>query len=159
MVKALHNSLVYYYEIMHAEENFYELQQCDKTFMLWGPLKSNTTQISGEYTWQEIIVIKSVLINQGQRNILQSLSEIFHPYLHWDRFLYISNLENHKSVGGGTCFLSQHLGARGTQISEFKAGLVCRVSSRTARATQWNPVSMINNQHMMNWSIINQQSI
>jgi hypothetical protein len=33
------------------------------------------------------------------------------------------------------------LGGRGRQISEFKASLVCRVSSRTARATQKNPVS------------------
>jgi hypothetical protein len=34
-----------------------------------------------------------------------------------------------------------HLGGRGRQISEFKASLVYRVSSRTARATQRNPVS------------------
>jgi hypothetical protein len=33
------------------------------------------------------------------------------------------------------------LGGRGRQISEFEAGLVYRVSSRTARATQRNPVS------------------
>jgi hypothetical protein len=33
------------------------------------------------------------------------------------------------------------LGNRGRQISEFEAGLVYRVSSRTARATQRNPVS------------------
>jgi hypothetical protein len=33
------------------------------------------------------------------------------------------------------------LGRRGTWISEFKASLVYRVSSRTARATQRNPVS------------------
>jgi hypothetical protein len=32
------------------------------------------------------------------------------------------------------------LGGRGKQISEFKASLVYRVSSRTARATQRNPV-------------------
>jgi hypothetical protein len=32
------------------------------------------------------------------------------------------------------------LGGRGRQISEFKASLVYRVSSRTARATQKNPV-------------------
>jgi hypothetical protein len=32
------------------------------------------------------------------------------------------------------------LGARGRQISEFKANLVYRVSSRTARAIQRNPV-------------------
>jgi hypothetical protein len=33
------------------------------------------------------------------------------------------------------------LGGRGRQISEFKASLVYKVSSRTARATQRNPVS------------------
>jgi hypothetical protein len=33
------------------------------------------------------------------------------------------------------------LGGRGRQISELKASLVYRVSSRTARATQINPVS------------------
>jgi hypothetical protein len=37
--------------------------------------------------------------------------------------------------------LSQHLGGRGRQISEFKASLVYRVSSRIARATQRNRVS------------------
>jgi ribosomal protein L12E/L44/L45/RPP1/RPP2 len=30
------------------------------------------------------------------------------------------------------------LGGRGRQISEFEASLVCRLSSRTARATQRN---------------------
>jgi hypothetical protein len=33
------------------------------------------------------------------------------------------------------------LGSRGRQISEFKVRLVYRVSSRTAKATQRNPVS------------------
>jgi hypothetical protein len=33
------------------------------------------------------------------------------------------------------------LGSRGRRISEFKPSLVYRVSSRTARATQRNPVS------------------
>jgi hypothetical protein len=33
------------------------------------------------------------------------------------------------------------LGGRGRWISEFKASLVYRVSSRTARATQRNPAS------------------
>jgi hypothetical protein len=33
------------------------------------------------------------------------------------------------------------LGGRGRRISEFKASLVYRVSSRTAMATQRNPVS------------------
>jgi hypothetical protein len=35
------------------------------------------------------------------------------------------------------------LGGRGRWISEFEASLVYRVSSRTARATQRNPVSKI----------------
>jgi hypothetical protein len=38
--------------------------------------------------------------------------------------------------GGGT-----HLGGRGRQISGFEANLVYKVSSRTARAIQRNPVS------------------
>jgi hypothetical protein len=33
------------------------------------------------------------------------------------------------------------LGGRGRQISEFKASLVYKVSSRTARTTQRNPIS------------------
>ena len=34
----------------------------------------------------------------------------------------------------------EHLGGRGRWISEFEASLVYQVSSRTARATQRNPV-------------------
>jgi hypothetical protein len=37
--------------------------------------------------------------------------------------------------------LAQHSRGRGRQISEFKASLVYRMSSRMARATQRNPVS------------------
>jgi hypothetical protein len=37
------------------------------------------------------------------------------------------------------------LGGRGRRISEFEASLVYRVSSRTAKATQRNPVSKKNN--------------
>jgi hypothetical protein len=36
------------------------------------------------------------------------------------------------------------LGGRGRQISEFEASLVYKVSSRTVRATQRNPVSKKN---------------
>jgi hypothetical protein len=36
------------------------------------------------------------------------------------------------------------LGGRGRRISEFEASLVYRVSSRTARAIQRNPVSIQN---------------
>jgi hypothetical protein len=42
---------------------------------------------------------------------------------------------------GGACLQSQHSGSRGRRISEFKASLVYKVSSRTARVTQRNPVS------------------
>jgi hypothetical protein len=38
------------------------------------------------------------------------------------------------------------LGGRGRQIPEFEASLVYRMSSRTARATQRNPVSKKQNQ-------------
>jgi hypothetical protein len=41
----------------------------------------------------------------------------------------------------GECPESQHLGGRGRQISEFEDSLVYRASSKTARATQRNPVS------------------
>jgi hypothetical protein len=40
-----------------------------------------------------------------------------------------------------------HFGGRGRWISEFKASLVYRVSSRTARATQRNPVSKNKNKN------------
>jgi hypothetical protein len=42
---------------------------------------------------------------------------------------------------GGTHLYSQRSGGRGRQISEFEASLVYKVSSRTARANQRNPVS------------------
>jgi hypothetical protein len=44
-------------------------------------------------------------------------------------------------AGRGGALKSQHLGGRGRQISEFEASLVYKVSSRTARAIQRNPVS------------------
>jgi hypothetical protein len=37
--------------------------------------------------------------------------------------------------------LAQYLGGRGRRISELEASLVYKVSSRTARAIQRNPVS------------------
>jgi hypothetical protein len=46
-----------------------------------------------------------------------------------------------KAGDGGARLLSQRLGGRGRQISEFEASLVYRGSSRTARTTQRNPVS------------------
>jgi hypothetical protein len=42
------------------------------------------------------------------------------------------------------------LGGRGRQISEFEASLVYKVSSRTARAIQRNPVSKNQNQNQNN---------
>ena len=42
---------------------------------------------------------------------------------------------------GGTRLYSQHSGGRGRRISEFEASLVYKVNSKTARATQRNPVS------------------
>jgi hypothetical protein len=48
------------------------------------------------------------------------------------------------SDGGGSN-LPLILGGRGLQVSEFKASLVYRVSSRTVRDTQRNPVSKSNN--------------
>jgi hypothetical protein len=39
------------------------------------------------------------------------------------------------------------LGGRGRRISEFKVSLVYKVSSRTARATQRNPVSKNKNKN------------
>ena len=41
---------------------------------------------------------------------------------------------------GGEGLQSQHSGGRGRQISEFKASLIYKVSSRTARAIKRNPV-------------------
>jgi hypothetical protein len=42
------------------------------------------------------------------------------------------------------------LGGKGRRISEFQDSLVYRVSSRTARATQRNPVSKIKKQKKQN---------
>jgi hypothetical protein len=42
------------------------------------------------------------------------------------------------------------LGGRGRQISEFEASLVYKVSSRTARATQRNPVLKNKNKQTKN---------
>jgi nitrogen fixation protein FixH len=51
------------------------------------------------------------------------------------------NVELEPAGRGGTCLSSQHLGGRGRWISEFEASLVYKVSSRTARPIQRNPVS------------------
>jgi hypothetical protein len=59
--------------------------------------------------------------------------EVFFPF--GDVYEYIYELGS-----GGTHLYSQHLGGRARGISEFEASLVDRVSSRTARATQRNPV-------------------
>jgi hypothetical protein len=50
-------------------------------------------------------------------------------------------LKTNISVGcGGARLQSQHSGGRGRRISEFKASLVYKVRSRTASATQRNPI-------------------
>jgi GTP cyclohydrolase II len=49
---------------------------------------------------------------------------------------YLAHLNNKMSLIGMTFYL----GGRGRQISEFEASLVYKVSSRTARAIQRNPV-------------------
>jgi nicotinamide mononucleotide adenylyltransferase len=41
------------------------------------------------------------------------------------------------------------LGGRGRQFSEFEASLINRVSSKTARATQRNPVSQTNKERII----------
>jgi hypothetical protein len=43
------------------------------------------------------------------------------------------------------------LGGRGRRISEFKASLVYKVSSRTARATQRNPVAENQEEEKRKW--------
>ena len=47
--------------------------------------------------------------------------------------------KKHGAGRGGARLYSQYSGGRGRQISEFKASLVNRMSSRTARATQRKP--------------------
>ena len=48
-------------------------------------------------------------------------------------------VKNWQQPGSGGA--RQHSGGRGRRISEFEVSLVYRVSSRTARAIQRNPVS------------------
>jgi hypothetical protein len=50
------------------------------------------------------------------------------------------------------------LGGRGRRISEFEANLVYRVSSRTARATQRNPVSKNKKTKQQNKTKVNKQT-
>jgi hypothetical protein len=59
--------------------------------------------------------------------------QVLHEYLVLSRY-------NIQSGSGGACF-SSTLRGRGRWISEFEASLVCRMSSRTARATQEKLVS------------------
>jgi hypothetical protein len=46
-----------------------------------------------------------------------------------------------KNIRSSWAWWCAHSGGRGRQISKFEASLVCKVSSRTARATQKKPVS------------------
>jgi hypothetical protein len=61
-----------------------------------------------------------------------------------------SNQSKRQAGHGGAHLWSQHLGGRGRWISEFEASLVYRVSSRTARAIQRNPVSKKQNKTKQN---------
>jgi hypothetical protein len=45
-----------------------------------------------------------------------------------------------KSLHSGTLLYTQLSGGRGRWLSKFKASLICRLSSRTARAIQRKPV-------------------
>jgi len=49
-------------------------------------------------------------------------------------------LKKMERVGHGACLYSQYLGVRSRQISEFESSLVYRVSSRTSKAAQRNPI-------------------
>jgi hypothetical protein len=52
----------------------------------------------------------------------------------------------------------QHSGGRGRRISEFKASLVYKVSSRIARAIQRNPVSKNSKKKKKKeWTVINDE--
>jgi hypothetical protein len=51
------------------------------------------------------------------------------------------------------------MGGRGRQISEFEASLVYRVSSRTARAIQRNPVAKTNKTKQTNKQRNNKKEI
>jgi hypothetical protein len=73
----------------------------------------------------------------GLQCLRYPLSTVFTPI--WNQCYYIKRLKQDRH--GGACLESQHLGGRGRRISEFEASLVYRVSSRTARAIQRNPVS------------------
>jgi hypothetical protein len=57
----------------------------------------------------------------------------------WDNFRYWSSFSTSFETGSFRAVVAQHLGGRGRRISEFKASLVYRVSSRTAQTTQRNP--------------------
>ena len=56
----------------------------------------------------------------------------------------VSLLKGIYQGNGGTYLYSQQSEGRGKWISELETNLVYRVSSRTARATQRNPVSKTN---------------
>ena len=61
--------------------------------------------------------------------------------------MYFSDIKKDTLAGrGGAHLESQHSGGRSRQISEFEASVVYKVSSRTSRATQRNPVSKTNKQ-------------
>jgi hypothetical protein len=58
-----------------------------------------------------------------------------------EMFLHQIKKYPYRPGSGGAHLYSQHSGGRDRWISEFEASLVYKVSSRTARAIQRNPVS------------------
>ena len=71
----------------------------------------------------------------------QSLTSIFYDLSYGQSLLFHYLKPYPNARHGGARLQSQHPGDRGRRISEFEASPVYRVSSRTARATQRNPVS------------------
>jgi hypothetical protein len=55
--------------------------------------------------------------------------------------------EGYELGSGGAHLQFLHLGGRGRQLSEFVDSLIYRMSSRTARTTQRNPVQKIKNKN------------
>lgn len=70
---------------------------------------------------------------------LASGSGMLHLSPHTGKFKEVQKIKDGPS-SGGDAFKSQPSGGRGRRIFELEASLVYKVSSRTARATQRNPV-------------------
>jgi hypothetical protein len=101
------------------------------------------------------VLFKQFLCLIGKSRILTSTANRYakgdsHPFLKWFKFLLNQDLvflrcnwEINQQLRPLLTFKEcPHSGGRGRWISEFEASLVYRVSSRTARDTQRNPVSI-----------------